>query len=232
MTWREVSWVIEHSAAENAERLVAFVLAHHARKEDGLAWPSVPTIAKEARIGEATVRAAIASLLRAGELVETGTGPRGVRCFRFAMDDRTPPQREPRRRPYQRPTSETPPPQDLRPTPPQDLRGSPDPAPPQDLRASPDPGARPPQDLAPTTAGSAPEPGENRDQEPSELPSAAEGASPVGDLTLSARVRTDVAREADREQSGEEELKATVAEWAERWPMPGDDDTDDARGVA
>jgi hypothetical protein len=231
MTWREVGWVFEHSASENAERLVALVLAHRANPDTGLAWPAVPTIAKEARIGEATVRAALASLLRAGEIVETGTGPRGQRCFRFAMDDRTPPERKAQARPWQRTASDEPP-QDLDPSPPQDLRGSPDPAPPQDLRASPDPGALPPQDLALTPAGSAPETKENRNQETSELPSAAEGASPVGDLTLSPRVRTDVAREADREKSEEEELEATVAEWAERWPMPGDDDTEHARGVA
>lgn len=204
MSWQAVDWVLRSSQAENAVRLVAVVLASHADERGEKIWPSIPTIAREARIGESTVRAAIETLKGAGELEETGTGPRSVRCFRLVMESRAAPAREVRSRPHQKRSDEAP-------LPPQDLRGSPGSAPPQDLHPSPGSGARPPQDLATTPAGSAPEPSRNHPQQPPTLVEDREALSPS---PLGGSGRTDVAREASQARSDEDPawVKATIRE--------------------
>lgn len=87
MSIQAVSWVLEHSRSEHSERLVLIALANHAG-EGNKAWPSIPTIAREAGLGESTVRGAIKALLALGELEEEGFGPYRTRCFRLTL---TPP---------------------------------------------------------------------------------------------------------------------------------------------
>jgi hypothetical protein len=144
MSIQQMVLVFSHSRAENTDRLVLLALANHAGGDGCDAYPSIGTIAREARCGESTVRAAIERLKALGELTETGVSPLATRSFRLTLPDSPAPPREAAKRAWQRDTPADPaPPQDLHPrricTPPQDL-------------------AAPPQDLRPGGAGSAPEP--------------------------------------------------------------------------
>lgn len=78
-------WVLEHSQAEHAERLVMISLANHAGDEH-LAWPSVKTIGSESRLGERTVQVALRSLEQLGEIEAVGRARRGTTIYRIIMD--------------------------------------------------------------------------------------------------------------------------------------------------
>lgn len=132
MSVQALTWVLEHSVAEHSARLVAIALANHAGTDGANAYPSIGTIAREARLGESTVRQAIDRLIDLGELREVGVSSHRTRIFAFPHVAR-------------RDTAESAPPQNLRP---RRTRGS------------------TPQDLAPDTAGPAPEPSEP-EEEPS-----------------------------------------------------------------
>lgn len=69
MSIQAVAWVLEHSDATLAERLVLIAIANHADARGWNAWPAIPMIAREARCGRATVFRAIDSLETSGELV-------------------------------------------------------------------------------------------------------------------------------------------------------------------
>ncbi len=94
MSVQALTWVLEHSRAEHSARLVAIALANHAGTDGADAYPSIPTIAREARIGESTVRAAIEQLKDLGEIEEVGVSRLRTRVFRFPMTpaDSGPPQ--------------------------------------------------------------------------------------------------------------------------------------------
>jgi DNA-binding transcriptional MocR family regulator len=62
-----LSWVLEESESEGLDRLVLLVVANHANDE-WRAWPSVRTIAREARVSTNTVGKAIRRLVALGEL--------------------------------------------------------------------------------------------------------------------------------------------------------------------
>lgn len=69
MSIQAVAWVLEHSEATLADRLVLIAIANHADARGWNAWPAVPQIAREARCGRATVFRALEALEEAGELV-------------------------------------------------------------------------------------------------------------------------------------------------------------------
>lgn len=149
MSVQAMSWVLDHSRAENAARLVMISLANHASVDGSNAYPSISTIAREARCGESTVRHSIKALIALGEIEDVGTGPRGTNCFRINMVQRDDASvRVVRPRPGQRPPHE-------RSTP----AGS---AAPQDLRPPAGSALKGAQDLRTTPAGSAAEPSLNR----------------------------------------------------------------------
>jgi hypothetical protein len=66
--------VLDRSEARLTERFVLFLFAFHANLKSGISWPSVATIAHEARLAPSTVRAALRNLEAAGELVMTKRG--------------------------------------------------------------------------------------------------------------------------------------------------------------
>lgn len=68
MSIQAVAWVLEHSEATLADRLVLIAIANHADARGWNAWPSVPIIAREARVGRSTVYRAIEALEASGEL--------------------------------------------------------------------------------------------------------------------------------------------------------------------
>jgi hypothetical protein len=63
-----VAWVLEHSEAKLADRLVLIAIANHADARGWNAWPSIPLIAAEARVEERTVYRALTALETLGEL--------------------------------------------------------------------------------------------------------------------------------------------------------------------
>lgn len=85
MSVQALIWVLEHSRAEHSARLVAIALANHAGTDGGDAYPSIATIAREARLGESTVRAALEQLKELGEIEELGVSHVRTRLFCFPM---------------------------------------------------------------------------------------------------------------------------------------------------
>lgn len=67
MSIQAVAWVLDQSEATYADRLVLIAIANHVGAS-GWAWPAIPSIAREARLGRATVFRAIEALEEAGEL--------------------------------------------------------------------------------------------------------------------------------------------------------------------
>jgi Helix-turn-helix domain len=68
MSFQAVSWVLEHSRARGNARLVLISIAACSNREGENAWPSVETLAREARVSERTVQYAIRRLEQLGEL--------------------------------------------------------------------------------------------------------------------------------------------------------------------
>lgn len=68
MSIQAVAWVLEHSEATLADRLVLIAIANHADARGWNAFPAVPCIAREARVDRATVFRAIEALEELGEL--------------------------------------------------------------------------------------------------------------------------------------------------------------------
>lgn len=68
MSIQAVAWVLEHSEATLADRLVLIAIANHADARGWNAYPAVPLIAVEARVDRATVFRALDALEESGEL--------------------------------------------------------------------------------------------------------------------------------------------------------------------
>lgn len=69
--------VWERSRMSGSALVVLLALADHANDQME-AWPSVPTLARLARIKERQARVIMHDLIEAGEIAMVGTGPRGV----------------------------------------------------------------------------------------------------------------------------------------------------------
>lgn len=68
--WMSAVWT--GSEARGTARLVLLALADNARDDDGVAWPSVATLARKCRVDERTVQRAIGALV---ELQEVAVEP-------------------------------------------------------------------------------------------------------------------------------------------------------------
>ncbi|MFZ1008364.1 MAG: helix-turn-helix domain-containing protein, partial [Candidatus Sulfotelmatobacter sp.] len=68
MSVQAMVWVIEFSESELGARLVLLSIANHAKADGTAAWPSVPTIAHEAKLSERAVRYNLRILERIGEI--------------------------------------------------------------------------------------------------------------------------------------------------------------------
>lgn len=68
MSIQAVAWVLEHSEATLANRLVLIAIANHCDARGWNAYPAVTLIAREALVDERTVYRAIDSLEEMGEL--------------------------------------------------------------------------------------------------------------------------------------------------------------------
>lgn len=69
MSIQAIAWVLEHSEATLADRLVLLAIANHADARGWNAWPSIPLIASEARVDDRTVYRAIEALEKRGEII-------------------------------------------------------------------------------------------------------------------------------------------------------------------
>lgn len=85
MTVHHLSYVLEFSEAEHSDRLVLIALANHANEEH-VAYPGVERIAREARLGDSTVRAALLRLWQAGE-IELLDGLSRYKTRRYRLPD-------------------------------------------------------------------------------------------------------------------------------------------------
>jgi hypothetical protein len=153
MSVQALAWVLDHSRAEKTARLVLLSLANHAGVDGDSTYPSIATMARQARCGESTVRKALETLQAIGEIEEIGTSPKGTRSFRINMAEAAPDPRPVRARPGQKAPHE------------RKLQESETPAeaaPPQELRPPAGLSTAPPQLLRSTPAGTAAEPSMNR----------------------------------------------------------------------
>lgn len=76
-----ISWVLHHSEARLGDRLVLLVLADKANDDGTGAWPSVRTIAREARMSVRAVQYSLRRLELAGAIVATGSSGHGTTVY-------------------------------------------------------------------------------------------------------------------------------------------------------
>ena len=81
MSVHVISWVLHHSKARLGDRLVLLVLADKANDDGTGAWPSVRTIAREARMSVRAVQYSLRRLERAGAIVSTGSSGHGTTVY-------------------------------------------------------------------------------------------------------------------------------------------------------
>jgi hypothetical protein len=78
------TWVMEFSESKLAARLVLGAIAHRVSNDNGEAYPSIPTIAREANVSESTAYQALLKLVEIGELeLETAASPLGTNVYRL-----------------------------------------------------------------------------------------------------------------------------------------------------
>lgn len=80
-----MTWVLEHSEARLSDRLVLLALAEYAHDDGGMAFPSVNTLARKARIGESTCQASLRRLEAQGEIEKMGKTRYGTIIYRVLM---------------------------------------------------------------------------------------------------------------------------------------------------
>jgi hypothetical protein len=88
MSVQVLSWVLTHSMADGAARLVLISLANHASSDGADSYPSVETMRREARLrSRRTVQNALRKLADAGAIeIQEEPGPRGQGRYRVLMD--------------------------------------------------------------------------------------------------------------------------------------------------
>jgi hypothetical protein len=83
--------VLKHSEESIAgRRLVLLVLADHAHGDGRCSWPSVKTIAHEARMSERGVRYALRELEAAGRIIREGYSRFQTASYRVIMEEPPP----------------------------------------------------------------------------------------------------------------------------------------------
>ena len=88
MSVHVISWVLRHSDETLGRRLVLLVLADHAREDGSSAWPSIDTIATQARLSKRQAQRCLRDLESSGAIVETGRSAAGTHVYNVAMQGR------------------------------------------------------------------------------------------------------------------------------------------------
>lgn len=86
MGFHATSWVLKRSEARGLQRLVLIVLANYANDETGECWPSLATIAEEAKTSQLQAKRVISALVKDGYI---------KRFVNAAPDSRIPDGRKP-----------------------------------------------------------------------------------------------------------------------------------------
>jgi pyocin large subunit-like protein len=77
-----LSWVLKNSPTTLADRLVLIVLADHADGDGGNAYPSVQTVADEAKVSPRTVQRSLRVLESEGHILKRGVTRKGATIWR------------------------------------------------------------------------------------------------------------------------------------------------------
>jgi helix-turn-helix protein len=86
-----ISWVLRYSEAQYGARLVLIVLADHADAEGQGAYPSIATIASEARLEDRQVQRVLGELVEARRIVRrAGRSPFGTIVYDLILDPEIP----------------------------------------------------------------------------------------------------------------------------------------------
>lgn len=85
MSVAALSWVLEHSDARLADRLVLLSLADHAKSDGTGAWPSIDTIARHSRVSRRAALYSLQSLEAQGAIVRTGKSRAGTVIWTVVM---------------------------------------------------------------------------------------------------------------------------------------------------
>lgn len=86
MSVHVLSWVLKHSPATQGARLVLIVLADHASHDGTDAYPSVKTLAHQARLSERATQYALRELENLGCITRAGFGPSGTSNYTVNTD--------------------------------------------------------------------------------------------------------------------------------------------------
>lgn len=87
MSIHVTSWVLRNSPERLGSRLVLIVLSDFAHDDGSEAWPSVSTIAAQARLSVNQARACLRRLEASGAIVRTGKSRSGTFVYRVVMAD-------------------------------------------------------------------------------------------------------------------------------------------------
>lgn len=94
MSIHVIAWVIEHAVVGTpSELLVLLMLANHAGRDGGDAYPNTRTLARECRMSRRQVQRLLGDLVAAGHLEVTGLLAHGVKRYRIVgiRDDKLSP---------------------------------------------------------------------------------------------------------------------------------------------
>jgi hypothetical protein len=81
-----LTWVWDYSQSRHGSRLVLLAIADSMNNEHGWAWPSVKELVRKTALKERGVQAAIADLVKLGELeVAYNAGPKGCNRYRVLL---------------------------------------------------------------------------------------------------------------------------------------------------
>jgi hypothetical protein len=84
LSHQATTWVMEFSQSKLADRLVLGAIAHRVSNDDGEAWPSVRTIAREANVSERSAHYSIKKLQGLGELeVRIASSKHGTNTYKM-----------------------------------------------------------------------------------------------------------------------------------------------------
>lgn len=87
MSYQTVQWVLRHSPARGAARLVLVVLAQYAERDGSSAHPGIDTIVGQAQCSERSVQYALRALEDAGCIRLTGRRPSGTAVWQVLTTD-------------------------------------------------------------------------------------------------------------------------------------------------
>lgn len=85
MSVHVISWVLQQSEARLGDRLVLLVLADHAKADGSGAWPSVETIAREARLSRSQAQRCLRRLEAEGHIARTAVSRMGTVVWTVVM---------------------------------------------------------------------------------------------------------------------------------------------------